>query len=98
MGTKRPALRIWGGGAGSTDLGAFSEDGVIDATAAAPQVLLVRGLSLACQAEWALVRLLVGEQMNSHYGIGYLSVALTEHGGQGNFNIEESIWLTAPEG
>lgn len=71
---------------------------MIDTTAAASQVLPVRGLSLACQAEWALVRLLVGEQMNSCYGMGYLSVAVTEHRGQGNFNIEESIWLTAPEG
>lgn len=87
-----------GGGAGSTDLGAFTEDGVIDATAAAPQALLVRGLSLTRQAEWALVSLLVGEQMNSRYHISYLSVALTEHGGQGNVNIEESTWLTAPEG
>lgn len=46
----RPGPRGLGGGADSTDLGTFSEDGVIDATAAAPQALLARGLSLTCQA------------------------------------------------
>lgn len=71
---------------------------MIDAAAAAPQAPPVRGLSLARQAEWALVRLLVGEQMNSRYRIGYLSVAVTEPCGQGNFNIEESLRLTASEG
>lgn len=81
----------------STDLRAFSEDGVIDATAAAPQALRVSGLSLTCQAEWVLVRLLIGEQMSSSYHIGYFSVAGIKHHGQGNLNIEDFIWLPAPE-
>lgn len=41
-------LRIWE--AESTDLRTFSKDGVIDATAAAPQALLVSGFGLTCQA------------------------------------------------
>lgn len=46
----RPVLRMGWGGTDSTDLCTFSEDGVIDATTAAPQVLLGEGLSLTGQA------------------------------------------------
>lgn len=80
-------------GADSTDLCTFPEDGVIDATAAAPQVLRVSELSLTCQAKWVLMRLLVGVGMNSRSCISYFSVAMIKHCSQSNLNIEGFIWV-----
>lgn len=49
----------------STDLTAPSENGVVDATATAPQALTPCGLCLTRQVKWALMGLLPEEERES---------------------------------
>lgn len=51
-------MRVWG----RTDLSTLLEDGVVDATAAAPQALIPSGHCLTCQEQWGLMRLLSEEK------------------------------------
>lgn len=53
-GRGRRAMRV----GGSSDLNALTEDGVVDATAAALQALVSGGYCLTCQAQGTLTRLL----------------------------------------
>lgn len=53
-GRGRRAMRI----GGSSDHNALTEDGVVDAAAAAPQALVSGGQCLTCQAQGTLTRLL----------------------------------------
>lgn len=47
---------------GGIHLGVLLEDGMVDVTAAALQALVPSGHSLTCQAEWALMGWLPGEE------------------------------------
>ena len=53
-GRGRRAMRV----GGSSDLNALTEDGVVNATAAALQALVSSGNCLTCQAQGTLTRLL----------------------------------------
>lgn len=52
----------WWGLGGSSDLSALLEDGVVDATADAPQALIPSGHCLTCQAQGMLMGLLPEEE------------------------------------